>query len=182
MEQLMLRIRSLAAAALLALALSSPASAEDEAAFMNRFSGAWVGSGKLLLAADNGLEFACELNGDPSATELTFGMTGRCWMGRLSAAVSARLRYNADTGEYYGQFLDGAEGNGLDIIGSRAGDGFSLKLVRGATQGRLAAEAVAGDQMRVVIYYRDVSSDRELPVVAMSFVRKELLGGSAPLN
>ena len=32
---------------------------------MQRFSGAWIGSGQLLVGTDTGLEFACELNGDP---------------------------------------------------------------------------------------------------------------------
>ena len=40
------------------------------------------------------------------------------------------------------------------MVGTRAGDGFSLRLVRGTMQGRLSAETVP-DQMKVVIYYKD---------------------------
>ena len=168
----------LAAAALLAAA---PARADEAAEFMQRFSGKWVGTGQLLVGTE--VEFACELNGDPSPTQLTFGMTGRCWMGRLSAPVHAALRYNAETNRFYGSFMDGADGDGLDIVGARAGEGFSLNLSKGAVQGRLSAETVSRDQMKITIFYRDTANDRELPVVAMGFTRKDVITGSlAPAN
>lgn len=161
-------------ATLVATALGPPAKANDAAAdFMARFSGAWLGAGELLLGSENGMKFSCELNGNPSKSQLTFGMKGRCWMGRLSAPVHARLRYNAETDHFYGAFMDGAEGNGVDLMGARAGEGFSLKLTRGSAQGRLAAEKVNPDQMKITIYYRDRANDRELPVVAMGFTRKD---------
>lgn len=159
--------------ALLAYLAAAPARADDAAEFMTRFSGQWLGSGEFLIGSESGLQFHCELNGDPSRTLRTFGMTGRCWMGRLSAPVHAQLRYNAETNQFYGQFLDGADGQGLDIVGARAGEGFSMQLVRGPAQGRLTAEAVNSDQMRIMIYYRNRSRNRELPVVAMGFTRKE---------
>jgi hypothetical protein len=170
----MFRAPSLALlAALTATTVAMPARADDAADFMARFSGEWLGSGKLLFGAENGMEFACELNGNPSKTQLTFGMKGKCWMGRLSAPIHARLRYNADTNAFYGEFMDGADGSGVDIMGARAGEGFSLKLTRGSAQGRLAAETVDADQMKVTIFFRDRANNRELPVVAMGFTRKE---------
>lgn len=160
-------------AATLAAGAAAPARADDAADFMAHFSGSWLGTGQLLLGAENGLKFHCELNGDPSRTQLTFSMSGRCWMGALSAGVSAQLRYNAETKRFYGEFMDGSEGDGLDIVGARAGDGFSLKLVRGPAQGRLTAEAVNADQLKVMMFYRDRATDRDLPVVAMGFTRKD---------
>jgi hypothetical protein len=160
-------------AAVALMALGGSASANDAADFMARFSGAWLGTGQLLIGSDNGLKFHCSLNGDPSATQLTFNMSGRCWMGFLSAGVSAQLRYNAETNRFYGEFMDGSDGDGLDIVGSRKGEGFSLKLVRGEAQGRLEADAVNGDQLKVMMFYRDRIHNRELPVVAMGFARKD---------
>src|SRR5918994_587207 len=104
----MFRVRFLALLAALAGAASAlPAQADDAADFMARFSGAWLGNGQLLLGAENGMKFSCELNGKPSRTQLSFAMKGRCWMGRLSAPIHARLRYNADTDHFYGEFMDG---------------------------------------------------------------------------
>jgi hypothetical protein len=98
-------------------------------------------------------------------------------MGTLSAPVYADLRYNADTSEFYGRFLGGAERHGDDIVGTRLGEALSLRLVRGAMQGRLTAEPVGG-QLKVVIYYRDPRTAAEVPVVAMGFTRRELITGA----
>ena len=158
--------------ALLASLGSAPAHADDAAPFLANFSGAWLGTGQLLVGPQSGLKFGCELDGDPSRTQLTFSMKGRCWVGALSAPVHAQLRYNHETQRFYGQFMDGAEGNGLDIVGTRAGEGFSLQLSRGSAQGRLLAEAVNGDQMKVTMFLRENATDREVPVAAMGFARK----------
>jgi len=168
----MSRVLSLALAAALAGGSALPAHAGEATDFMARFSGEWLGSGQLLVGSENGLKFDCELDGDPSRTQLTFAMKGRCWMGVLSAPVYATMRYNAETNRFYGEFMDGSRGNGLDIVGARAGDGFSLQLTRGPAQGRLTAETVNPDQMKITIFLRDRANNRELPVAAMGFTRK----------
>lgn len=165
----MSRVLALALSAALALA-ALPARADDAADFMQRFSGEWMGSGQLLFG--EGTHFGCELKGDPSTTRLSFDMTGRCWMGAFSMPVTARLRYNSETRAFYGAFLDGAKGAGVDIVGARKAEGVSLKLMREDAQGRLTAETVSPDQMKVMMFYRDPGSGRELPVVAMGFERK----------
>lgn len=172
----MSRVLAIVLAALLA-ASAGPVRADDAADFMERFSGEWAGVGELLVGSESGLTFECALDGEPSRTGLTFAMTGRCWLGKLSARVHARLRYNRHTNEFYGTFLGGAEGDGLDVVGQRAGEGFSMRLVRGGVQGRLTAEAVTRDRLEVIIYYRDVANDRELPVVAMAFGRSGPVAG-----
>ena len=171
------RFLSFAVSVALAIAASLPARADDAAEFMKRFSGKWIGTGQLLFVTTGTSEFACELNGDPSDTQLTFGMTGTCRMGSLAAPVTASLRYNADTNEFYGQFMDGAAGSGVDIVGTRAGKGFSLKLIRGATQGRLTAETIGKSELKVVMYYK-MKSGEEMPVVSMGLTRKEVITGS----
>ena len=151
----------------------APAKAESTADFMARFSGAWLGTGQLLVGASSGLQFHCELNGKPSRTQLTFAMTGRCWMGGLSAPVHGSLRYNAETDRFYGEFMDGADGDGVDVVGARAEDDLALQLSRGSAQGRLMAEPVNPNQITVMMYLKDPASDRELAVAAMGFTRKE---------
>lgn len=155
------------------LAAGSVRAAEGTAEFMARFAGGWLGSGQLLVGPSSGLEFHCELTGKPSRTQLTFAMTGKCWMGGLSAPVHGSLRYNAETDRFYGEFMDGADGNGVDVVGARANDDLSLQLSRESVQGRLAAEPVNANQITVTMFLKDPASERELPVVAMGFTRKE---------
>jgi hypothetical protein len=171
------RVLAVCLSAVLAMA-TLPARADDTGVFMKRFSGAWIGSGHLLVGTETGLDFACNLSGDPDATKLTFEMSGTCRMGTLSAPINAKLRYNADTRQFYGDFMGGAQGDGVDLVGARAGEGFSLKLVRGATQGRLSAQTLGKSQMKVIIYLKDPNSTNEMPVVAMGFTRREVITGS----
>ena len=165
----MSRVLAILLSAALAIATALPAAAEE---LMTRFSGEWVGTGLLLFGPQYGTEFQCELKGEPSASRVNFDLGGRCSIGILSAPVTARLRYNADTRQYFGEFLDGADGQGADIVGAQAGDGISLRLMRGRLQGRLTAETVNADQMKVMLFYRDIENNRDLPVVAMGFARK----------
>ena len=156
----------------LCVGLLSPARAADPTAFMAKFSGEWLGTGQLLIGSDNGLQFHCSLNGDPSRTRLTFGMTGRCWMGQLSAPVHAQLRFYAEGDRFYGEFMDGAEGDGVDVVGERVGEGFAMQLSRGSAQGRLTADAVNADQLKVMLFYHSRAHNQNIPVVAMGFTRK----------
>lgn len=165
---------ALLAAALLVLA--QPAAAEPQeagaaASFMQRFSGEWRGTGRVLVGPAHGAKFHCALAGDPGSGESSFLMTGKCWLGRLSAPVAARLRYNSETGRYYGAFRDGSDGSGVDIVGARDGDGFVMNLSRGTAQGRLTAEPVGATQMKVMISLVDRPNAREIPVIAMGFAR-----------
>ena len=153
--------------------VAGPARAgEDAAVFMERFSGEWRGSGKLLIGPDSGLKFHCALKGNPSRTQMTFGMSGKCWAGRLSAPVFARLRYNGETNRFYGDFMDGAEGDGVDIVAESAGEGFSMWLSRGQLQGELIANPAGSSKMTIMMSLIDQKNDRKIPVVAMGFARK----------
>lgn len=165
----MSRVLAFALSAALAAA-ALPASAEQ---MMTRFSGDWVGTGQVLLGGQYGAMFRCELKGDPARQADRFDLTGRCWMGSISAPVFAQLRYNDATHEYYGEFMDGADGMGADIVGARAGEALSLKLMRGSMQGRLTAAKVGAEQMKVMLYYRDPQTSKELLAAAMGFARPD---------
>jgi len=154
-------------------------SPSDPGAFLERFSGEWRGTGRVLIGRDSGLKFHCALEGEPSRTKLTFAMKGKCWAGKLSALVHASLRYNADNDRFYGDFMDGAEGQGADIVGERAGEGFFLKISRGAAQGRVFAEPVGGNQMKVILSLHDRATKRDIPVAAMGFAKGD--AASLPL-
>lgn len=179
MENIMHRVPALCLslaigfASILSIVAADRANAGDDAArFIERFSGEWRGTGKLLIGPDTGMKFHCSLNGDPSRSQMTFGMKGKCWAGRLSAPVFARLHYNRDNNKFYGDFMDGAEGDGVDIVAERAGKGFSMWLSRDQLQGELVANPAGESKMTIMISLIDHKNDRKIPVVAMGFARK----------
>ena len=173
--------RVCALAALLATLPALPAQAGDPYKVAERFSGEWLGTGQLLIGPQTGLKFHCELSGDPRGTKvMSFKMKGRCWMGAMSAPVFAELRYNEETDRFYGEFMDGAKGDGVDIVADEAPDGISMRLSRGSVRGNLTAETVNHAQMRAVLSLVDSGSKREFPVVAMGFARKEAAAMGLP--
>ena len=149
-----------------------PAKAGEAAGAMARFSGSWIGTGQLLFGEQSGLQFHCELDGEPTKTQLTFRMKGRCWLGGISAPVYGSVRYSAMTDRFHGEFMGGAKGDGVDVEGTEAADGIALTLTRAPARGRLTAQSVNADQMRVMMYFEDHANNREIPVVAMGFTRK----------
>jgi hypothetical protein len=167
---------TLALFALLLPAFSPPGAASagenDAARFMDQFSGEWLGTGRLLIGPELGMRFHCALDGDPSRTELTFGLNGKCWAGKLTGRIYARLHFNAETNRFYGDFLDGAEANGVDVIGERKGKGFSLALSRGMAKGELIAEPAGRNKMTITILLKDSTGKRSVAVAAMGFARK----------
>ena len=168
----MSRLKSVGVAALWFVRLAtSPALAGDGQDFVARFSGGWSGMGQLLFGTTEGMTFDCKLAGVPSRTGLTFSVDGQCAMAGFSAPVHAQLRYNSETNRFYGEFLGGSRGDGLDLVGARLADGYSLQLMRGPAQGRLFAETIGPDRMRVTIFYRDRPRNRELPMAAMDLAR-----------
>ena len=167
----------LAALAVLALSFSVvtlPAAAEENDAvrFMEQFTGEWRGTGRLLVGPETGLRFHCALDGDPSRTELTFNMNGKCWAGKLSGLVHARLHFNAETNRFYGEFLGGAEDKGVDVIGERKGSGFSLLLSRGMVKGELIAKPAGRNKMTLTILLSNNKRTHSMAVAAMGFARK----------
>ncbi|MYZ49923.1 hypothetical protein [Propylenella binzhouense] len=161
------------AAALLASATVAEAAPPKALLFMQRFGGEWIGTGQLLIGPQIGTQFHCALNGNPSSTQMTLGMSGKCWMGSLSVPVLARIHYDEPTDRFYGSFMDGAAGNGVDIMGAQTETGVSLRLTQGILQGGMLAEPVGDMQMRVLLSFRDRANDRDIPVVSMGFTRKE---------
>ncbi len=168
-------------AALFVLALSLPAVSlpaaaigeeNDAVRFMEQFTGEWLGTGRLLVGPETGLRFHCALDGNPSRTELTFNMNGKCWAGKLSGLIHARLHFNAETNRFYGDFLGGAEDNGVDVVGKRKGSGFSLLLSRGMAKGELIAKPAGRNKMTITILLSDSTRKRSIAVAAMGFARK----------
>jgi hypothetical protein len=166
-------VSALAVLLLASGAVAEEATVDPAAAVMERFSGEWRGTGRVLVGPGHGVRFHCMLEGEPMRPQKSFAVSGKCWMGRLQSPVTAQLRYNPASGRFYGEFMDGGAGGGVDIVGTARGGGLVMTLTRGQAQGRLTAEPGGAAQMKVMISLHDRGNGRDVPVVAMGFARAD---------
>lgn len=158
----------------LALAITGMASsttgaaASNDTVFFQRIGGQWSGPGEIVAGKYKGTKFVCNLQGE--AGRKTPGMTldGTCRVGVFSEKISASVE--AGGGGYSGRFLDGAKGDGLDVVGGNvAGDKVVLSLSRAQLNGAMVARMKGADAMQVTVSVK--VDGRLVPVVGMSLKR-----------
>jgi hypothetical protein len=112
-------------AALAMIALVSAASAED-AAYLNRFEGAFAGKGKVRTSAEsNPMNVSCKVSGN--ATDTTINLAGTCSaLAVFSRKIGADLRVAPD-GTYSGTYT-GSKIGPAAINGRRQGDKVVLTV------------------------------------------------------
>ena len=145
--------------------------AERETDFLAQLQGNWSGSGRVLAGPDRGTNFNCSLKGKPSRTGVRISMNGKCSVGRLSARLGARIKYSEGVQKYIGRFLDGSDGNGLDIYGDRRGNSLKLRLTRGRLKGNMDLLLQRKDLIRVIISITDKRRNRDIPVIALDLTK-----------
>jgi len=159
-------------AAMSALPAALPAaawSADQDAAFFDKAEGSWTGPGEIIAGKYKGTKFICTLNG--SASAVTAGMTldGNCRVGVFNQKMKATVE-RAGNG-YRGKFLDGAAGDGMDIVSGdvvgqdKAVFGIDRKKLNGAMIARLASQ----DTMVVTVSVK--VEDKMIPVLGMNLKR-----------
>ena len=164
------RLAPLAAAAL-ALGLSAaPVNAMDrDKAFFEQVSGVWKGPGEIVAGKYKGTKFMCNLTGDPGQSNTAeLALDGSCRVGVFNQKMSARIKKSGNN--YTGQFLDGAKGEGLDVVsgtvqGNRAILGINRKKLNGAMIARLDNP----ETMNVTISVK--VGDTMVPVIGMTLTR-----------
>ena len=160
----------LAAVTSLPMTLSGSASAADvDKKFFKQAEGNWSGPGEIIAGKYKGTKFVCNFTG--STPERKAGMTldGGCRVGLFSQKMTATVERSG--AGYRGKFLDGAAGEGMDIvsgnvIGNNKGVfGINRKKLKGAMIAKLD-----GDDAMVVTVSVKVE-DRMIPVVGMNLKR-----------
>lgn len=121
-----------------------PAGASDrDRRFFEQIEGHWTGPGEIVAGKYEGTKFVCNLTGTVPEDTAGMALDGGCRVGLFNKKMSARVE-RAQSG-YRGTFLDGAEGEGLDVTGGRVGQEnvvFSIHRneLTGAMQARIADE------------------------------------------
>jgi hypothetical protein len=139
-------------AAALALVPGS-ASARDEQAFLDRFSGSWQGSATLM---KNSVpwQLSCRVVGDPTPDHVI--IEGSCNLAIISVRIAADITYDPKSGRYSGTYI-GADVGPARVTGTRKGDAVNLtitwpKPVNGDTKGRMIIQNSGGGNLKITTF------------------------------
>lgn len=159
---------AIAAAAVSLAGVLTPALADD-AAFFEGVAGTWSGPGKIVAGKYAGTEFACNLKGGPKSNGATgVVLDGKCRVGVFQQDMSAHIT-QTDSG-YVGRFLDGAAGDGLDIVSGRVdGDRVIMGITRKKLEGVMVATLTSPGRMNVTVSVK--VGDTLVPVIGMDLDR-----------
>jgi hypothetical protein len=171
---------TVAIAAPLALAGKTFA-AEPDKQFFHSIEGKWVGPGEIVAGKYKGTKFTCNFNGSTPDGKIGMTLDGGCRVGMFTQKMSATVERKGRDG-YKGNFMGGASGSGLDIIGGNVIDTqkvvftINRNQLRGVMQARIPDE----NSMTVTVAVR---VDQQLvPVIGMSLKRVDAVevGSIAP--
>ncbi|MDO1584546.1 hypothetical protein [Rhizobium oryzicola] len=154
--------------AMTALVPQAHAGSRDQAFFENA-SGAWKGPGEIVAGKYKGTKFTCNLTGEPGPDgETGIKLDGTCRVGVFKQPMSATIIRKGDG--YKGQFLDGADGKGLDIVsGAVNGDRIVLGINRATLNGAMIARMQDKNAMNITISVR--VEDEMVPVIGLALTR-----------
>jgi len=154
----------LSLSALLALGSASSALASDEQ-FFRQVSGQWSGPGEIVAGKYKGTKFVCNFAGGSPDGKIGMSLDGGCRVGMFTQPMSASVQRSGKT--YSGSFLDGAEGQGLDVVGGSVRNNKAVfKILRNKLSGAMSAHMVDADKMNVTISVH--VEDELVPVIGMT--------------
>ncbi len=170
-------IKSVCRSAILPLMASVPfAAVETHAAFaadhdvqfFQSVRGEWSGPGEIVAGKYKGTKFTCSLTGDTPSGKIGMALEGSCRVGLFSQKMSARIERKGQS--YKGTFLDGATGEGLDIVSGKVSKSkVVMGLNRNDLNGAMLASIKGDDTMSVTV---SVRVNKELvPVIGMNLKR-----------
>lgn len=161
------------AVALASLAANLPATAakDQDKAFFEQAEGNWSGPGEVIAGKYKGTKFVCNFVGSTPAKKAGMTLDGGCRVGVFNQKMKATVERAG--GSYRGKFLDGAAGEGMDIVsgnvvaGNKAIFGINRKKLKGAMIAKMS-----GDNAMVVTVSVKVE-DRMIPVIGMNLKRMD---------
>lgn len=148
----------------------SAANASNDRAFFNSVEGKWKGPGKIVAGKYKGTKFNCNFDGIPAAgKKLGITMDGTCRVGVFNQKMNATISKSGN--RYKGKFLDGAAGQGLDIV---SGKFKKTKAVVGINRNKLDGAMVADfiDQNTMNVTISVQVGKSMVPVIGMTLSRK----------
>jgi len=163
-------------AAMAATSLPAHADQARDARFLKKIEGSWRGPGEIVAGKYKGTKFTCQLDGTNPANELGMGLHGDCRVGVFTQKMEASVTRSGKT--YKGTFLDGALGEGLDVVaGNVTDDRMVLTLNRKDLDGAMLARLAHHNQLNVTVSVR--VGGELVPVIGMSLDRIDKMSVSS---
>lgn len=157
-----------AAAMLLGGAAGAHASDKDKRFFSN-IEGQWSGPGEIVAGKYKGTKFTCNFTGATPDGKVGMSLDGGCRVGLFTQKMSASVEHSGRQG-YRGTFMDGALGEGLDVIGGKvSGERVTLSLNRNQLNGAMLARLPDRDTMHVTVSVK--VENQMVPVIGMNLKR-----------
>lgn len=151
-----------------ALFTGAARAATSEAAFFRTVEGKWSGPGEIVAGKYKGTKFTCVFDGlKPDATT-GMNIDGYCRVGMFSQPMNAIVE-RAGRG-YTGTFLDGEDGEGMDIIGGKySANRLVVDIKRNDLRGVMVARLTSENSMQFTISVR--VDGKLVPVIGFALER-----------
>ncbi|MBW3098065.1 hypothetical protein [Pseudohoeflea coraliihabitans] len=161
----------LAMIAVLATAPLAPAMAASDAVFFKAVAGEWKGPGEIVAGKYKGTRFSCNLEGLPeSGKRAGISLDGNCRVGVFSQKMSAVITRKGRS--YSGRFLDGAAGEGLDVVSGRiSSEQAVVAIKRKKLDGAMVAKLLDPETLNVSISVK--VGETMVPVIGMTLKRSQ---------
>lgn len=158
-----------AATTMVATGATEAAASEKDKRFFSRVQGEWSGPGEIVAGKYKGTRFVCNFKGATPDGKVGMSLDGGCRVGLFTQKMSASVEHQGRKG-YRGSFMDGAIGEGLDVVGGNvSGEKVVLTLHRNELNGAMLARLPNDDTMHVTV---SVKVDNQMvPVIGMNLKR-----------
>lgn len=157
------------AAALVVGSGSESSASERDRKFFSQIEGEWSGPGEIVAGKYKGTKFNCNFKGDTPNGKVGMSLDGGCRVGLFTQKMSASVIHQGKKG-YRGTFMDGAIGEGLDVVGGNVtGEKVVLTLNRNQLNGAMLARLPNQNTMHVTVSVK--VENQMVPVIGMSLKR-----------
>ncbi len=161
-----MRIKSALAALVFAAGMGTAHASDKQ--FFSDIKGNWKGPGEIVAGKYKGTKFVCTFDGLGTKSKSRMEVDGSCRVGVFSQPMSALIIKAG--GEYAGRFLDGAKGNGMDVIGGRYTKGRLVADIRRKNlRGIMVANLTDPNALKVTISVKH--NGKLVPVIGINLGR-----------
>ncbi|MEM7069676.1 MAG: hypothetical protein AAF478_12415 [Pseudomonadota bacterium] len=137
--------------------------------FFQKIQGKWSGPGEIVAGKYKGTKFVCTFDGAKPGRKIGMDIDGSCRVGVFSQPMNAEIIKSA--AGYIGKFLDGEQGDGMDVNGGRyTRDRLVVDIKRNNLDSIMVASLKNRNTLNVTISVKH--QGKLIPVIGMNLARK----------